>query len=169
MKEEKEGQEKTGWWRRGEAEKGAWHELCATVSVFCKLPLILEPKGEAPEAAGACNSGGKAYPRPSGEPVATSRQQGARHSWDAVLGTPNEDLAFPCPVLKAYDVLQGRGEEVYAQTSQQKVSDKATIHICYRMSPSKAPHTMLLSWAGPGVLYMSRTVRGPRAIRANTS
>lgn len=77
MEEEKERQEKTGWWRRGEAEKGAWHELCATVSVLYKIPLILEPKGEAPEAAGACNSGGKAYPSPSGEPVATSQDNRA--------------------------------------------------------------------------------------------
>lgn len=74
MEEEKERQEKTGWWGRGEAEKGEWHVPCATVSVLCQLPLTLEPKGEAPEAAGACNAGGKAYPRPSGEPVATRRQ-----------------------------------------------------------------------------------------------
>lgn len=46
---------------RGEAKKGEWHVPCATVSVLCKLPLTLEPKGEAPEAVGACNCGRKAY------------------------------------------------------------------------------------------------------------
>lgn len=53
----------------------------ATVSVLCKHPHIRKPREKPQRLLGACSSGAKPYPSPSGEPAATSQ-------YNKVLGTP---------------------------------------------------------------------------------
>lgn len=93
----------------------------------------------------------------------SSRQQGARHSWDAVLGTAIEDLAFTYPA----DILQGRGEEVYARQVNRRCLTKLPSTFATECRQARHP-TSGCSAVRTSVPYMSRTVRCPQAISGLT-